>query len=150
MRSFAPTLLAGLLTTWSLSAQSQALIADNSAPTTLSASAAPPIRSSGAVVRTEGPTQVRLRGTIKCPEGPLPGAVIHQSGTKTYLVTDAQGNFQLDVPAGSPPIELTCSYVGFQDVVQRVAVKPGTTITMQLKQMTKLPPRDRSGETSWW
>jgi hypothetical protein len=90
-----------------------------------------------------------FRGTVKCPEGLLPGAVVHVNGTRTYVVTNATGDFELTVPDSTTSIEVTCSFAGFRDVVQHLRVKaPPATIV--LDKLTELPPPDRSAETGWW
>lgn len=91
----------------------------------------------------------RVRGTVKCPEGLLPGAVVHLNGTRTYVATNATGDFELAVPESVTSVEVTCSFAGFRDAVQRLSVKAAPA-TILLDKLTELPPPDRSAETGWW
>lgn len=53
-----------------------------------------------------------IRGTLRSPSGePLSGATITVKGTNRSVVTDANGTFSIDAPAGST---LVVSSVGFQ------------------------------------
>jgi hypothetical protein len=92
---------------------------------------------------------VVVRGKVKCPEGMLPGAVVHINGTHTYAVTNATGEFELAIPESTSSVEITCSFAGFRDVVQHLRVK-ASPATIVLDKLTELPPRDRSAETGWW
>jgi hypothetical protein len=92
---------------------------------------------------------VHVRGTVKCPEGLLPGAVVHVNGTRTYVVTNATGEFELVIPESTTSVDVTCSFAGFRDVVQHLRVK-ASPATIVLDKLTELPPPDRSAETGWW
>ena len=96
-----------------------------------------PAHSTGTVV---------VHGVVKCPEGALPGAVVHLNNSRTYVVTDAKGGFDLPVPAATSAVDVTCSYAGFIDTVLRLKTKSETT-TIMLDKEAALPPRDRSTET---
>ena len=91
----------------------------------------------------------RVRGKVKCPEGALPGAVVHLNGTHIYAATNATGDFELAVPESVTSVEVTCSFAGFRDAVQRLSVKAAPT-SILLDKLTELPPPDRSAETGWW
>lgn len=91
----------------------------------------------------------RVRGKVKCPEGALPGAVVHLNGTRTYAATNETGDFELAVPESVTSVEVTCSFAGFRDAVQRLSVKAAPA-TILLDKITELPPPDRSAETGWW
>lgn len=91
----------------------------------------------------------RVRGKVKCPEGMLPGAVVHLNGTHTYVATNATGDFELAVPESVTSVEVTCSFAGFRDAVQLLSVKAAPA-TILLDKLTELPPPDRSAETGWW
>ena len=56
--------------------------------------------------------QQTVRGTLRSPSGePLSGATINVKGTNRNVITDASGNFTIDVPVGTV---LVVSSVGFQ------------------------------------
>ena len=88
-----------------------AYAAANTGFATLSAGAT----ASAAVLTTEAPATVVLTGHVKTTAGPLPGAVVKISGTKSMVVTDADGSFHVTVPANSGPLQATASYAGFAD-----------------------------------
>lgn len=61
-----------------------------------------------------------VHGVVQGQRGVLAGATVWLKGTRTIAVTNAEGEFQLRVPAKAKLIELTCSYGGLQEVVLRV------------------------------
>lgn len=73
--------------------------------------------------------QTRVTGTVVSAEDgePVIGASIKVLGTNTGTVTDADGNFQLNVAKGA---ELEISYIGME--TKRVAVK-GNTLNIRLE-----------------
>jgi uncharacterized protein YfaP (DUF2135 family) len=108
-----------------------------------------PTAASPVAAGTGTESAVVVRGKVKCPEGMLPGAVVHINGTHTYAVTNATGEFELAIPESTSSVEVTCSFAGFRDVVQHLRVK-ASPATIVLDKLTELPPRDRSAETGWW
>jgi len=72
-----------------------------------------------------------LSGNITDEAGdPLIGANVLVAGTTLGTVTDLDGNFTLDVPAGST--ELIVSYIGFTE--KRVSIENLTTVNIVLSQ----------------
>ena len=72
-----------------------------------------------------------LSGSITDEAGdPLIGANVLVAGSTTGTVTDLDGNFTLDVPAGST--ELIVSYIGFTE--KRVNIENLTTVNIILSQ----------------
>ena len=62
-----------------------------------------------------------VHGVVQNKHGVLPGATVWLHGTHTIVVTNAEGEFELRVPADSKLVELTCSYSGLQDEVVSLA-----------------------------
>ncbi|MCI1189388.1 carboxypeptidase-like regulatory domain-containing protein [Hymenobacter sp. DH14] len=62
-----------------------------------------------------------VHGVVQSRQGVLPGATVWLHGSRTVVVTNAEGEFELRVPANAQVIELTCGYAGLQDEVLRVA-----------------------------
>lgn len=61
-----------------------------------------------------------VRGVVQGQQGALPGATVWLHGTRTVAVTNAEGEFELRVPANAQVIELTCGYAGLQDEIVRL------------------------------
>ncbi len=57
-------------------------------------------------------SQSKLTGVVSDESGPLPSADVYVNGTSKGMTTDFDGNFTLEVPAGSG--ELVVSYVGYK------------------------------------
>lgn len=73
----------------------------------------------------------QLRGQVVDSGGqPLPGANVLVPGTRLGATTDANGNFQLALPAGENQIEV--SYTGYQSVRQEV--QPGEFLRIGLSE----------------
>ncbi|MDD6552660.1 MAG: SusC/RagA family TonB-linked outer membrane protein [Prevotellaceae bacterium] len=72
--------------------------------------------------------QTKISGTVISAEDgqPVIGASIMVEGTKTGTVTNIDGQFDLDVPAGK---KLVVTYIGMQP--QTVVAKPGMKITLK-------------------
>ena len=142
MKSLPMLLLVGAALALSPAARAQNVAAAyaSSSNSSNGSEAIQPVSTSGTIV---------VHGLVKCPEGALPGAVVHVNDSRIYAVTDASGNFELTVPAATSAVEVTCSFAGFADTVQRLKTKAEST-TIMLDKATTLPPRDRSAETSWW
>ena len=62
-----------------------------------------------------------VHGVVQNEHGVLPGATVWLHGTHTIVVTNAEGEFELRVPADSKFVELTCSYSGLHDEVVSLA-----------------------------
>ena len=61
-----------------------------------------------------------VHGVVQDRQGVLPGATVWLHGSRTIVVTNAEGEFELRVPAEAQLIELTCGYAGLQDEVVRL------------------------------
>jgi hypothetical protein len=65
-----------------------------------------------------------VHGVVQGPEGALPGATVWLQGTRTIVVTNSEGEFELRVPATTKQIKLTCAYGGlYEEVVTLAPVK---------------------------
>ena len=62
-----------------------------------------------------------LHGVVQGKEGALPGATVWLHGTKTVVVTNSEGEFELRVPADTKMVELTCGFGGLQEETVRLA-----------------------------
>lgn len=63
----------------------------------------------------------KLHGVVQGKQGALPGATVWLHGTRTIVVTNAEGEFELRVPATAKEVSLTCAYGGLQDEVVTLA-----------------------------
>ena len=73
-----------------------------------------------------------IRGRVADKKGPLPGAVVKLRGTNQATVTNAQGEFQLLVPANAGGLPATVSYAGYADVPTTLSANAGSEITVRL------------------
>jgi hypothetical protein len=62
----------------------------------------------------------RVHGVVQGKSGALPGATVWLRGSRTMVVTNAEGEFELLVPVDAQVIELTCGYAGLQDEIVRL------------------------------
>ena len=62
-----------------------------------------------------------VHGVVQDRKGALPGATVWLHGSRTIVVTNSEGEFELRVPADAKLVELTCSYGGLQEEVVRFA-----------------------------
>jgi CarboxypepD_reg-like domain len=72
----------------------------------------------------EGPktaTTKVIHGVVQGKKGVLPGATVWLHGTRTIVVTNSEGEFELRVPGNTKEVELTCGYGGLQEEVVRLA-----------------------------
>ncbi|WP_210520771.1 peptidase associated/transthyretin-like domain-containing protein [Hymenobacter terricola] len=69
-----------------------------------------------------GVTYKVVHGVVQGKEGTLPGATVWLHGTRTIVVTNSEGEFELRVPANAKVVELTCGYGGLQEEV--VSLEP--------------------------
>ena len=68
----------------------------------------------------------RITGTVVDATGePVIGATVMQKGTSNGTITDVNGKYTINVPAGAT---LVISYIGFG--TQEVAAKDGATVTL--------------------
>ena len=56
-----------------------------------------------------------LHGVVQGQHGVLPGATVWLQGTRTIVVTNSEGEFELRVPVNIKSIRLTCGYGGLQE-----------------------------------
>ncbi|GAB3871073.1 hypothetical protein GCM10028824_20450 [Hymenobacter segetis] len=61
------------------------------------------------------PEKMTLIGKITNPAGPLPGAVVILTATKQMAVTNADGEFEFEVPANAGALQATVTYAGYAD-----------------------------------
>ena len=73
--------------------------------------------------------QTKVTGTVISVEDgePIPGASVLLEGTKTGVVTNADGKFSLTVPAGVKRLEVSCSGM----IKQLVRVKPVINVELE-------------------
>ena len=62
-----------------------------------------------------------VHGVIQGEQGVLIGATVWLRGTRNIAVTNAEGEFELRVPADAKAVELLCSYGGLQEEVVHLA-----------------------------
>lgn len=62
-----------------------------------------------------------IHGVVQGKKGILPGATVWLHGSRTILVTNAEGEFELRVPTNTKEVELTCGYGGLHEEVVRLA-----------------------------
>lgn len=58
-----------------------------------------------------------VHGVVQGARGTLPGATVFLQGSRTIVVTNAEGEFELRVPATAKTVQLVCGYGGLQDEV---------------------------------
>ncbi|GAB3722170.1 hypothetical protein GCM10027594_02830 [Hymenobacter agri] len=68
----------------------------------------------------KAPVYKTVHGVVQGKQGALPGATVWLRGSRTMVVTNAEGEFELRVPADAAIIELTCGYAGLQDETLRL------------------------------
>lgn len=69
----------------------------------------------------KAPSYKMVHGVVQGQQGSLPGATVWLRGSSTIAVTNAEGEFELRVPADAKTVELMCSYAGLQDEVVNLA-----------------------------
>ena len=67
-----------------------------------------------------------VHGVVQDKHGALPGATVWLHDSHTIVVTNAEGEFELRVPAAAKIVSLTCSYGGLQEEV--VTFAPAETL----------------------
>ncbi|MDO7849656.1 carboxypeptidase-like regulatory domain-containing protein [Hymenobacter sp. M29] len=61
------------------------------------------------------PAMKMVHGVIQNERGALPGATVWLQGSRTIAVTNAEGEFELQVPADAQTVQLICGYGGLPD-----------------------------------
>ncbi|MFC6223497.1 carboxypeptidase-like regulatory domain-containing protein [Hymenobacter artigasi] len=61
------------------------------------------------------PEKMVLMGKITNPAGPLPGAVVILTASKQMAVTNADGEFEFEVPANAGALDAVVTYAGYAD-----------------------------------
>lgn len=56
-----------------------------------------------------------IHGVIQNEQGALPGATVWLKGSRTIVVTNAEGEFELRVPANAQTVALICGYGGLKE-----------------------------------
>jgi hypothetical protein len=97
--------LSGLLFLTTIAAQAQQDLAANTLAPVMSA----------AIGGEPKPATVVLHGRVLSPSGVLPGAVVKLAGSDQRVVSNADGEFNLLMPAEAEPQSATISYAGFID-----------------------------------
>ena len=62
-----------------------------------------------------------VHGVVQDEQGVLAGATVWLHGTRNIVVTNAEGEFELRIPADAKSVQLTCGYGGLQDEVVSLA-----------------------------
>jgi hypothetical protein len=87
---------------------------------------------------TSGTMKV-IHGVIQSEQGALPGATVWLKGSRTIVVTNAEGAFELQVPADAKTVKLVCGYGGLQE--EELTLTPvqamGSIYLLQTKQASK-------------
>jgi hypothetical protein len=78
-----------------------------------------------------------VHGIVQGMRGVLPGATVWLHGSKTVAVANAEGIFELTVPADATDVQVTCSYAGLQEEVITLPVDATTNNVYLLR--TKAP-----------
>ncbi|OKL38833.1 SusC/RagA family TonB-linked outer membrane protein [Pontibacter flavimaris] len=87
--------------------------------------------------RKLGQTRQTVNGLVTDKNNdPLPGVSVSLKGTSIGTITNAEGNFTLDVPAGQENGTLVFSYIGF--ITREEALSGRTNISVQLFEDVKL------------
>jgi hypothetical protein len=67
------------------------------------------------------PAMKMIHGVIQDEKGVLPGATVWLQGSRTIAVTNAEGEFELQVPADAQTVQLICGYGGLKEQVLTLA-----------------------------
>ena len=71
-----------------------------------------PTATPASTVEPAASTPVLLHGVVRDQHGVLPGATVWLQGTTNVAVANAEGLFELLVPADKAEANVTCSYAG--------------------------------------
>ena len=95
----------------------------------------PEASSHYAPTATSSAGKTLLAGKITNAAGVLAGAVVILTASKKMAVTNANGEFELEVPANSGPLQARVTYAGYAD--ENVMLNTGgTTSTVNLANAT--------------
>lgn len=113
-------------------------------------SSAVTLESSSATASDSGSRQtVHVRGVVKGPKGPLPGAIVQVKNTQVLAVSSANGEFDLEVPTTAATVELVCSYAGLADEVIKLAANEKNAVIKMLKSVPRTTAEPVL-ESGWW
>ena len=79
-----------------------------------------------------------IHGVVQGRKGALPGATVWLHGTRTIVVTNSEGEFELRVPTSVKEVELTCGFGGLREEVVRLAAVQALGSVYLLRDMA--PP----------
>ncbi len=87
----------------------------------------------------KAPTYKLVHGVVQDVNGALPGATVWLHGTRTIVVTNSEGEFELRVPTTAKVVKLTCSYGGlYEEVVTMAPVQAmGSVYLLRPKAVAK-------------
>ena len=80
-----------------------------------------------------------VHGVVQSNEGVLAGATVWLHGTRNIVVTNAEGEFELRIPADAKAVELTCGYGGLQEEVVSLAPAQALGSIYLLRTKTAVP-----------
>ena len=81
-------------------------------------------------------TLTTITGSVKDSQGePLVGATVMQKGTSNGTITDLDGQFSIQVPAG---VTLVFRYVGFDESEQKAAANMAVTLKSNVKAIDEV------------
>ena len=90
--------------------------------------------------------KVVLAGKITNANGVLPGAVVILTGSKRMAVTNANGEFEIEVPANAGPLQARVTYAGYADeIVVLNASESASTVNLANATVIVVARRQRLG-----
>ena len=90
--------------------------------------------------------KVLLAGKITNTRGVLPGAVVILTGSKQMAVTNANGEFEIEVPANAGPLQARVTYAGYADeMVVLNAGESASTVNLANATVIVVARRQRLG-----
>lgn len=126
------------------------LLGSGSACLGQTASSALTLESAAATVSDSDSYQmVRIKGVVKGPKGPLPGAIVQVKNTQVLAVSAANGKFELEIPTPAATVELVCSYAGLADEVVKLAANEKNAVIKMLKPVPRTTAEPVL-ESGWW
>lgn len=93
-----------------------------------------PDRTIGSLETLQPTGRARIRGQIidAQTDEPIIGATVYFTDVEMGTATDVDGNFQLDIPSGRH--NLSIEYVGYQEIIESVAVLGDGTLNIRLEK----------------
>ena len=76
------------------------------------------------------PEKMTLIGKITNPAGPLPGAVVILTASKQMAVTNADGEFEFEVPANAGALDAVVTYAGYADEKMTLNAAAESTVNL--------------------